>query len=144
MMKNLPICLLLLVAVYANAQPQLVGTLANSGPEAGGTIFRNNLPGTSPGTIHTFNHLAPHQAKGGVIAGDADWLYGMLTFNGTNQDGAFYKIKRDGTNFTKIMDVPSSFYASAIPFYHTDGLVYFSTGTDVIKYWGICTTHHDY
>src|SRR5689334_24383877 len=104
MMKNLPICLLLLITVCANAQPKLVGTTANSGPEAGGSAFRNNLPALTPGTIRTFNNLAPHQAKGGVIAGDADWLYGMLTYNGTDQNGAFYKIKRDGTGFTKIMN----------------------------------------
>ena len=134
MMKNLPICLLLLMAVCANAQPKLVGTLANSGPEAGGSIFRNNLPATTPGVIKTFNNLAPHHALGGVAAGDADWLYGMLSYNGTNQGGAFYKIKRDGTGFSKIYDIPPYFYLTAIPFYHTDGLVYFSTGTDVIKY----------
>lgn len=134
MMKNLPICLLLLMTVCANAQPKLVGTLSNSGPEQGGIVFRNNLPGTSPGTIHTFNHLAPHQTLGGVIAGDADWLYGMLSYNGTNQDGAFYKIRRDGSDFTKIYDAVTPFYLSSIPFYHTDGLVYFSTGTEVIKY----------
>ncbi len=134
MMKNLPICLLLLISVCANAQPQLIGTMAYSGPEQGGTIFRDNLPATSPTTLHVFNHLAPRQARGGVIAGDADWLYGILAFNGTNQDGAFYKIKRDGTSFTKIYDVVNPFYVNAIPYYHTDGLVYFSTGTEVQKY----------
>jgi uncharacterized repeat protein (TIGR03803 family) len=134
MMKNLPICLLLLLSVCANSQPQLVGTLANSGPLAGGSVFRNNLPVTTPGTIRTFDHMAPHQALGGVITGDADWLYGMLAYNGTNQEGAFYKIKRDGTGFTKIYDITAPIYVSAIPFYHTDGLVYFSTGTEVKKY----------
>jgi uncharacterized repeat protein (TIGR03803 family) len=134
MMKNLPIYVLLLMTVCANAQPQLVGTLSFGGPAAGGTAFRNNLPGTSPGTIRTFNHLAPHEALGGVSAGDADWLYGMLSYNGTNQENAFYRIRRDGTDFTKIYDIGPHFYLTRIPYYHTDGLVYFSTGTEVIKF----------
>jgi uncharacterized repeat protein (TIGR03803 family) len=134
MMKNLPICLLLLLAVYANAQPQLVGTLNLTGPKEGGSIFRMNIPATSPGVIHSFDNLSPHQPTGGVVAGDPGWLYGFLTFNGTNRDGAFYKIRDDGTLFTKLYDASSPFHLSSIPCYHTDGMVYFSKGTEVMKY----------
>jgi len=134
MMKNLPICLLLFITVCANAQPQLVGTFARSGVTEGGTIFRLNLPATTPGIIHNFNNLAPHRPRGGVVAGNGNLLYGLLDYNGTDNNGAFYSINKDGTGFTKIYDVPGSYYLSNIPFSHSDGRIYFSIGTEVLKY----------
>jgi uncharacterized repeat protein (TIGR03803 family) len=134
MMKNLPIYLLLLMATGAQAQPQLVTTFSLGGTKEGGALHRMNLPGTSPGVIHTFDNFTPHRPTGGVVYGNANWLYGFLQYNGTNRDGALYKIRDDGSLFTKLYDASSPFYLSSIPYYHTDGLVYFSTGSEVKKY----------
>ena len=134
MMKNLLFYILLLITVCANAQPQLVSTFTFGGTKEGGSIHRMNLPATSPGVIHTFDNFTPHQPTGGVVYGNANWLYGFLQFNGTSRDGAFYKIRDDGTLFTKLYDASSPFYLSSIPYYHTDGMVYFSTGPEVKKY----------
>jgi uncharacterized repeat protein (TIGR03803 family) len=134
MMKNLPIYVLLLVTMCAQAQPQLVTTFSMGGTKDGGAVNRTNLPGTSPGVIHTFDNLIPHRPTGGVIYGNGNWLYGFLQYNGTNRDGALYKIRDDGSLFTKLYEASFPFYLSSIPYYHTDGIVYFSTGTEVKKY----------
>jgi len=61
-------------------------------------------------------------------------LYGLLDYNGTDNNGSFYSINKNGTGFTKIYDVPGSYYLSNIPFSHSDGMIYFSTGTEVKKF----------
>ena len=84
-----------IIALQSFAQPQLVGTLQYLGPQEGGSIFRYNLPATTPGAIYSFNNLAPHRPIGGLALGDADWVYGVLSYNGVNGSGLLYKIKKD-------------------------------------------------
>lgn len=117
---------LIFISICLQAQPQLVGPLGYGGPQNGGGLFRLNLPGTTPGMVHLFNKLAPHRPTGGVVAGDDDWLYGTITYNGTNNDGAAYRIRRDGTGFIKLFDFGAGAIASGTPYYHTDGKVYFN------------------
>jgi uncharacterized repeat protein (TIGR03803 family) len=117
-------CLLgLIISVQSLAQPQLVGTLQYLGPQNGGSIFRYNLPATTPGAIYSFNNLAPHRPIGGLALGNADWVYGVLTYNGTNESGLLYKIKRDGTGFTPLHTFSGN--SNTTPYYHTDGFIYF-------------------
>lgn len=115
--------LLLFIASYSFAQPKLVGTLAFDGPQNGGSVFRLNLPATTPGVIHSFNNLAPHRPTAGVCAGNDDWLYGILFFNGANNNGCLYRIRRDGSDFTVLYQLSSP--GTGIPYYHTDGYIYF-------------------
>jgi len=129
--RRIIFCLLsIIIAVQSLAQPQLVGTLQYLGPQFGGSIFRLNLPATTPGTIYSFNNLAPHRPIGGLALGNDDWIYGVLSFNGTNEDGGLYKIRRDGTGFTMLHNFGGN--SGIVPYYHTDGFIYF-TDLYVIK-----------
>ena len=129
--RRIIFCLLSIsVTVQSLAQPQLVGTLQFLGPQFGGSIFRVNLPGTTPGVIYSFNNLAPHRPIVGVSAGNDDWLYGVLSFNGTDGNGGLYKIRKDGTGFTLLHNFSGN--SQVIPYYHTDGYIYF-TDTYVLK-----------
>ena len=123
--RRIIVCLLSIsIALHSLAQPQLVGTLQHSGPQFGGSIFRVNLPATTPGVIYSFNNFAPHRPIGGISAGNADWLYGVLSFNGTDVNGGLYKIRRDGTGFTMLHNFSGN--SQIIPYYHTDGFIYFT------------------
>jgi uncharacterized repeat protein (TIGR03803 family) len=115
--------LLLVTGIFA--QPKLVGSLTYSGAREGGSVFRIDLPGSTPGVIHSFDNFAPHKPLGGVCAGDADWLYGAMQFTGTDNQGALYRIKQDGTAFTPLMNFNNPFGIS-LPYYHTDGKIYVS------------------
>lgn len=131
------ILLLLLVCICccsAFAQPRLVGVLTAHGQRAGGAIVRLDLPNTTPAVLHTFNNLNPHRPLGGVTAGDGDWLYGMLSYNGTDHHGGLYKVERDGSNFTMIAGFNDIFGLTEIPAYHSDGLVYFANEFKIKKY----------
>lgn len=122
---------LLAPAILTYAQPQLIVPVAYSGPQQGGSISRLNLPALAPGTIYAFNNLAPHRPTAGVCAGDGNWLYGMLMFNGTSNSGALYKIQRDGTGFTVLQSLSDPSYM--IPYYHTDGYIYYTESYDIKK-----------
>lgn len=122
---------LLAPAILTYAQPQLIVPVAYSGPQQGGSISRLNLPALAPGTIYAFNNLAPHMPLAGVCAGDGNWLYGMLMFNGTSNSGALYKIQRDGTGFTVLQSLSDPSYM--IPYYHTDGFIYYTESYDIKK-----------
>src|SRR6478672_6560491 len=73
-MKKIILLQFLLVTLGANAQPKLVGALKYNGIAEGGSIFRLDRPGLSPGIIHTFNNLSPHKPAGPVTVGNVGWL----------------------------------------------------------------------
>ena len=125
---------LLAPAILTYAQPKLVNTLEYWGIKNGGAINRSNLPGSSPGIINAFDNLSPNYPYGGVCAGDGNWLYGITGMGGTNNAGAFYRIQQNGTQFTNLYNffLPSNF--QAIPFFHTDGMVYFRDISTIRKY----------
>lgn len=118
---------LVFLSASARAQPQLVGPLQFLGPKNGGGIFRLNLPATTPGVVYQFNNLEPHRPTGGVCVGNDDWLYGSITYNGFNNNGAAYRIRRDGTAWTQLFDFGTGAVARGTPYYHTDGKIYFNT-----------------
>lgn len=114
------------------AQPRLAGPLSFNGVQEGGALFRYNLPGNTPGIIHSFNNLSPRQPVAGVCKGDGDWLYGILTYNGTSGNGAFYRIQSDGTGFAILQNL--SGLPSGIPYYYTDGQIYFPDNSSIMKF----------
>lgn len=126
--------LLLMPSILLSAQPKLVGTLGFSGTQDGGAIFRYDLPGSSPGILHSFDNQSPHSPSAGVCKGDGAWLYGTTGQGGNNNAGTFYRIQQNGTGFTKLYDfaTPSSF--RSIPFFHTDDIVYFRDIATIRKY----------
>jgi len=123
-----------LTASHVFAQPKLVATITNGGPASGGSIVRADLPAMTPGTIFSFNHLTPNYPAGGVIAGDANWLYGTTLSGGANNLGALYRVRQDGTLFSTLLHCSSNAGARTNPFYHTDGIIYFGEGYSINKY----------
>jgi uncharacterized repeat protein (TIGR03803 family) len=134
-MKKVILLPFLLSTILVYTQPKLIGTLSVSGPKIGGTIFRSDLPGTSPGIIYSFDNTAPHMPRGGVTMGaDNIWCYGMLNYNGVNSNGALYRIRNDGSGFM-ILQVLTNFPgALMIPYRHTDDNIYFSNEFSIKRY----------
>jgi uncharacterized repeat protein (TIGR03803 family) len=132
--KKIILLILPFSVVFVSAQPRLVTALRSNGPKQGGSLFRADLPAGTPGVLHVFDNLMPHAPTGGVCAGDDDWLYGVLFFNGTDNKGALYRIKKDGSGFSVLYSMPDYAYAAPIPYYHTDGNIYFTAGTEIKKY----------
>jgi uncharacterized repeat protein (TIGR03803 family) len=130
-LSNFIFPVLIMASVAAKAQPQLVGPFVSGGSQNGGGIFRLDQPANTPGVIREFNNLNPHLPSGGVCAGDEDWLYGMVTYNGTNNEGAAYRIRKDGTGFVKLFDLGTGTTAVGTPYYHTDGRIYFNAGNTI-------------
>lgn len=124
----------LLVSHVSLGQPNLVATLTNGGPANGGAVLRIQAPTMTTSSLHSFDHLTPNFPAGGVIAGDANWLYGTTLAGGANNIGALYRIRRDGTLFSTVFQCSSNNWARTNPFYHTDGIVYFGEGTSIDKY----------
>jgi len=125
---------ILLLTQISSAQPKLVTTLTYGGPANGGGIVRTDLPGMAPGTIYSFDHTSPHNPATGVCAGDGNWLYGITYNGGANRAGAFYRVRQDGTLFTTLYHMNFDAGARPVPYYHTDGMVYFGSGNFIRKY----------
>jgi uncharacterized repeat protein (TIGR03803 family) len=121
------ICLLLLVNNIINAQPILVGATSAEGSKSGGAIFKINFPDTANTAIYQFDNLAPKTPFSGVGKGDGNWLYGITPYGGTNNRGAFYRIKQDGTGFEKLFD-KTDYLEPLIPKLASNQLVFFNDG----------------
>ena len=130
--KKTILSLLLIASLLTYSQPKIVGTVHYSGPAYGGSIFRLDLPGNTPGTVYAFYNAAPHHPNGGVIAGNDNWLYGSLSYNGVNNNGGLYKIHPDGSNFSWVFSYTNS--AASLPFYHSDTRLYVVGGNQLIRY----------
>lgn len=69
-----------------------------------GTIFKIKTDGSN--FIKIFDFVFPSSNYGGGPRGslifDGAFLYGMTSGGGTNGDGVIFKIKTDGTNFSKL------------------------------------------
>ncbi len=133
-MKNIFYIVLLTITISANAQPTFIGALAADGPQNGGMIYKLEMPGATSTILHQFNNLFPHRPSSGVTAGDGNWLYGTLTYNGTDNQGGLFRIRRDGTGFTVLHEMSASFGSPTRPYFHTDGKIYFCDGNDLMQY----------
>jgi uncharacterized repeat protein (TIGR03803 family) len=136
--KKLLLAALFLCSNNLLAQPKLVGALNFHSPDYGGSIIRMDLPAGTPGNIHSFDNDNPHAPFGGLCVSNDDWLYGSVGFNGVNQNGGLYRIRRNGTGFTMLYN-----YASApgeTPYYHTDENVYVVGGRQLLKYDPVANT----
>ena len=133
-MKKIFLPVLLFLSLIAFSQPQLVGALQHWGQKHGGGIYRVNMPGTTPGVIHSFNNLIPHRPLGGVCAGNDDWLYGMVYYNGVNSNGGLYRIRKNGTGFAILHGFSNNVVTNAVPYYHTDDKIYFAGDNQLLTF----------
>jgi uncharacterized delta-60 repeat protein/gliding motility-associated-like protein len=69
-----------------------------------GTIFKVNPDGTGYTTLLDFDGVNSGSNPWGSLFSDGTFLYGMTYTGGANDSGTIFKIKADGTGYTKLFD----------------------------------------
>ncbi len=69
-----------------------------------GTIFKIKSDGTGFVRLFDFNGVLNGSRPTGSLISDGVFLYGMTSQGGANDIGILFKIKPDGTGFTKLLD----------------------------------------
>jgi uncharacterized repeat protein (TIGR03803 family) len=73
-----------------------------------GTIFKIKNDGTAYSILHSFANTVDGKNPYGSLVSEGTFLYGMTTFGGTNDEGTIFKIKHDGTGYSKLQDLSST------------------------------------
>lgn len=69
-----------------------------------GVVYRIKPDGTADSVILNFNSVNGKNPFYGTLISDSAYLYGMTYFGGTNDFGTIFKVKFDGTGYTKLLD----------------------------------------
>lgn len=69
-----------------------------------GYIFKIKLDGTGYTTLFNFAGASNGNGPNGTLISDGIFLYGMTIFGGANDLGTIFKIKPDGSSYSKILD----------------------------------------
>ena len=85
----------------------LYGLTSNGGVNNLGVIFKIKPDGTGYSDIFDFTGVLSGNFPYGSLIYDGTFLYGMTFFGGTNDSGTIFKIKPDGTMFSKLLDFNS-------------------------------------
>lgn len=82
----------------------LYGMTAGGGTNSVGTIFKIMPDGTNRSILLNFVGPANGRTPFGSLISDGTFLYGMTEYGGTDDKGTIFKIKSDGTNYSKLFD----------------------------------------
>lgn len=82
----------------------LYGMTFQGGINSVGAIFKIKPDGTNFTKLLDFNGMLNGKEPSGDLFLDGSFLYGMTSSGGVNYFGTIFKIKTDGTEFTKILD----------------------------------------
>lgn len=82
----------------------LYGTTNNGGINSMGTIFKIKPDGTGYTKILDFSGTNNGKNPAGTLYYDGIYLYGTTVSGGANNFGVLFKIKPDGTGYTKLID----------------------------------------
>lgn len=82
----------------------LYGTSSRGGVNNLGTVFKVKTDGTDFSKLVEFNGTSNGKWPTSTPIADSVYLYGTTTVGGTNDFGVVFKVKRDGTDFSKIFD----------------------------------------
>ena len=82
----------------------LYGMTQNGGTNDVGTIFKIKPDGTGIAKLQDFAGATNGRSPYGSLVSNGTFLYGMTSQGGTNNMGATFKIKPDGTGYTKLLD----------------------------------------
>lgn len=82
----------------------LYGMTSDGGNNSQGIIFKIKPDGTSYTKLFDFQTATTGRYPYGSLLHIGSYLYGMTSFGGINSDGAIFKIKTNGTSFTKLFD----------------------------------------
>ena len=102
----------------------LYGMTNGTGLSGMGTIFKIKPDGTGYSKLLDFSGAANGRIPAGSLISDGTFLYGMTDAGGINDMGTIFKIKPDGTGYSKLLDFvgfangrnPSASLASDGPF----------------------------
>ncbi len=82
----------------------LYGMTYDGGMNGYGTIFKIKSDGSNYTTLFDFSGVANGSYPQGSLVSDGVFLYGMTYGTGATGYGTIFKIKTDGTNYTKLLD----------------------------------------
>ena len=82
----------------------LYGMTSQGGPSDLGTIFKIGTDGSNYSKLMDFTGISNGGMPYGSFISDGTFLYGMTSQGGTNDFGTIFKIKTNGTDYTKLMD----------------------------------------
>lgn len=82
----------------------LYGMTNSGGVNNLGVIFKIKPDGTAYSKILDFSGIAHGSNPGNSLISDGTYLYGMTSSGGTNGYGVIFKVKPDGTGFSKLLD----------------------------------------
>lgn len=69
-----------------------------------GLIYKIKTDGTAYSILHSFSNTIEGRNPSGSLIFDGTFLYGMTGDGGANGMGTIFKLKSDGTGFTKLLD----------------------------------------
>jgi uncharacterized repeat protein (TIGR03803 family) len=87
----------------------LYGLTSYGGVNDFGTIFKINTDGTGFQVLFNFSGTNDGKKPYGTLVSDGTFLYGMTRLGGISDSGVIFKIKPDGTGFSKIHEFGSAF-----------------------------------
>lgn len=94
---------------------KLYGMTRSGGSQDKGVIFSVNTDGTSFAKLFDFDgQNSGTWSHGKLVQSSDNYLYGMTNQGGTSDLGVAFKIKTDGTDFTKLIDFNGSNGASPV------------------------------
>lgn len=90
----------------------LYGTTLGGGQFLQGTIFKVNTDGSGFTTLFDFEYVATGGYPLGPLLSDGAVLYGTTSQGGVNFGGTVFKINKDGTGHTKLVEFDEDFGSS--------------------------------
>lgn len=82
----------------------LFGMTYSNGTDNSGTIYKIKMDGSGFSKLYDFVYALSGGLPRGSLYYDGDFLFGMTEEGGVNYVGTIFKIKTDGTGFSKIFD----------------------------------------
>src|ERR1700733_386484 len=82
----------------------LYGTTVLGGANNYGVVFKVKPDGSGYVDLLDFSDTANGKLPHGSLISDGTFLYGMTQYGGVNNEGVVFKIKPDGTGFSKMLD----------------------------------------
>jgi uncharacterized repeat protein (TIGR03803 family) len=82
----------------------LYGMTTQGGSKSYGTVFKILPDGTGYTMLLAFDYTTNGGYPYGSLISDGTYLYGMTTLDGLNDYGTIFKLKSDGTGYTKLLN----------------------------------------
>jgi gliding motility-associated-like protein len=86
----------------------LYGMSYHGGVNGQGSIFKVKLDGTGAAKLLDFDGASNGERPFGSLTSDGAFLYGMTSTGGINTMGVIFKIKPDGSGYSKLLDFSGS------------------------------------